>query len=164
MKILTSIPSSFLPKTAYFVGVPKHVPLLDKLNTKRIFYDDYNLIENEIIKFKREGLLHGVSHALKVLYLSLKIGEYYYQTDDELKILAFSSIFHDTCRENDGDDLNHGKRAMEYYIQKCNEGFIDYYPEAAFIIGCHNLEDKEGYAHLQTFDEIKDKQRAKLFI
>ncbi len=71
--------------------------------------DDLLNIASEILKQYRlspDGI-HGVSHWGRVLETGMLISE---KTGANLRVVQLFALFHDSCRENDGHDPEHGAR------------------------------------------------------
>lgn len=120
-----------------------------KLPTRKIHYQAYSFLQTDI-SFTSNLEYHGVRHTLRVLYYSLILGEVMELTEDELLILAYSSIFHDTRRCDEYNDKGHGKRAAEYYRQICDSNKLKFYEEAYWLIYCHDLNDDKGYDMIRS--------------
>jgi uncharacterized protein len=54
--------------------------------------------------------IHGPSHWQRVEAFGLRIGE---SSGADLTVVRLFALLHDSCRQNDGDDLFHGPRAAE---------------------------------------------------
>jgi uncharacterized protein len=54
--------------------------------------------------------IHGPDHWQRVEALGLRLGE---SSGADLTVVRLFALLHDSCRLNDGDDLDHGLRAVE---------------------------------------------------
>lgn len=54
--------------------------------------------------------VHGLSHWLKVEKLGLQLAD---QIQSDRDVISLFALFHDSCRENDFTDLQHGARASQ---------------------------------------------------
>lgn len=161
MEVVTLTPTGFTPVVGFYVGIPKtSIKIFSRLSIKQLFIKAYTLLETDI-NFSCDSVLHGIPHALRVMYFCLMIGDRLNLPDKELEILSQAAIFHDTRRINDGSDSGHGFRAESYYKQACIENAISYYPEAALIIRCHDMDDCDGNSVLLSSD-IHDKSKISL--
>lgn len=113
------------------------------------------------LDFNMDSDLHGRLHSARVLLLALVIAELMHLPDADRHTLSMAAIFHDSRRDNDGEDQEHGQLSAQYY----RESFKDYDPVADLVIKYHCLPDKEGYKAIEKmFALSEEKTRArKLF-
>ena len=89
-----------------------------KIRKEEIVFPEYE--EKEIVQVRDFVLLswqmgdtHGLSHWQRVerngLLLSMQDGEL--RSDVCIKVVRYFAYLHDSCRENDGEDVEHGVRA-----------------------------------------------------
>ena len=109
------------------------------------------------------GEEHGEIHSARVLLNCLLIAKELKLTSHETDVLAIASVFHDTMRDNDGDDTNHGEESAKYYKQFANDypALINYEKVIEQIIKYHCLPDEIGREqiskrYLKLFDIFKD--------
>ena len=69
--------------------------------------------------------IHGANHWARVLYHSRQIGE---RRQADLLVVELFGFLHDSCRENDGRDPYHGKRAAEL-AKELNTQYFDLKPK-----------------------------------
>ncbi|WP_176968186.1 HD domain-containing protein [Tindallia californiensis] len=62
--------------------------------------------------FNPKGL-HGPDHTQRVMILAILIGQLYRISEEEEKILIFSSLYHDIGRHNDQKDSFHGTKSVQ---------------------------------------------------
>ena len=55
--------------------------------------------------------LHGVAHWKRVAGYGLVLGQIYRLPKEDLLIIKLFSYLHDSCRQNEEDDIKHGERA-----------------------------------------------------
>lgn len=124
---------------------------------QKIYLEHLNLLDE--LKFKMKSDIHGGAHEARVMLLTLSIAYYLKLPKSDQRVLAMAAIYHDTMRDNDGEDAQHGYYAADYY--KSNEERID--PLVAFIIEYHCRPDEDGYARIQSDRALsKNRTRSKL--
>lgn len=77
--------------------------------------------------------IHGVAHVLRVMFwihVLAEICSYYCVplTAHELKAAMYAGFFHDSCRENNNEDEDHGKAAAERYREFIRREIV--YPDS----------------------------------
>jgi uncharacterized protein len=65
--------------------------------------------------------LHGISHWRRVWEIGLYLTE---KTGADLRVVTLFAVLHDSCRENDGIDPQHGSRAVKYILELNNKGLL----------------------------------------
>lgn len=107
-------------------------------------WDDY--MDKNVVFNMAESKIHAKPHCERVLLYALIMGKKIFGDDrDALTALAHASIFHDTRRQDDYLDTGHGARAAVYYRQFCEQHpEMHYYPEAAYLMRYHDLNDNKG--------------------
>jgi len=121
-------------------------------------YNEYMDMLDEL-DFSQEPTVHGRAHAARVLLLALTISYYLGLSDEDLDVLGMAAIYHDTCRENDKEDAEHGHDAMLYY--QCSSDLVD--PLVEFLIEYHCRPDKDGYWRIRADQQLsKEAYRAEL--
>ena len=95
-----------------------------------------------------DSKLHAMAHCERVLLHALEMGAIEIGSDDReaLEILAHASVFHDTRRQDEYQDVGHGARAAVYYEDYCrqSDGKVTFHPEAAYLMRYHDLDDRVG--------------------
>lgn len=61
------------------------------------------------------SLIHGTTHWKRVLENGIAIARV---TGANFAFIELFALFHDSCRLNDGDDPDHGKRAAEFILSR----------------------------------------------
>lgn len=113
------------------------------------------------LPFAQDSAEHGIDHEARVLLLSLMIAEEMDLPLRDRRVLATAAIYHDTQRVNDGDDLEHGKAAAEFYHQIVK----DPDPLVEFLCEYHSRPDEEGYQQIQNNRKLsKSRSRSKLLL
>ena len=95
--------------------------------------------------------IHGKTHTLRVLLLSLLLAKQMGLSAKKTEMLATAAIYHDTCRKNDSADTVHGYDAAQYYIN--NVKYPN--PSVAFLIEYHSAEDAFGYKEINDNPELR---------
>ena len=126
------------------------------------YYHDYRELITDYAEFNMEGD-HGEIHSARVLLNCLLIAKEMKLTHHETDILAIASVFHDTMRDNDGDDVKHGEASAKYYAQfaKDHPALVNYEKVIEQIIKYHCLPDEIGRSeinkrYLKLFYIFKD--------
>ena len=65
--------------------------------------------------------LHGEDHWKSVALLGLELARHTRRSD--LRFIYSFAVLHDLCRENDGDDLQHGLRAAHLFDGLVADGY-----------------------------------------
>lgn len=136
-----------------FVPTAEQMELLDENWMISTFHQYAGQLSDELF-FHPEGI-HGLRHAKRVLLLSLCLALELELTDDEIQLLALTSIYHDIGRMNDWEDPEHGKRSF----QKCLDldldlEFMDDSEEfeiLKYIIENHDEEDNVAFSNLKNY-------------
>jgi uncharacterized protein len=55
--------------------------------------------------------LHGIDHWARVLENGRRLSS---EMDAKLRVVELFAVFHDACRQSDGHDHNHGRRAADF--------------------------------------------------
>ncbi len=121
-------------------------------------------------KLKRLGFsssntsAHTLLHSARVLFYSIMTADDLKLTEQEQKILAYCSIYHDIGRTNDYVDDNHGEESVKY-IKKHrlpNLGLTEEELKIAhYIIRFHSIDDERSIKILDTY--FNDKNVIKLY-
>ena len=65
--------------------------------------------------------LHGIRHWERVRKIGVYLAEI---TGADLRVVTLFAALHDSCRENEGSDILHGHRAVEYILGLYNKGLL----------------------------------------
>lgn len=104
-----------------------------------------NFLDNNIVFNHSTSEIHTRLHTARVLlYSLLLVSEIMPDNDKAKEILAHASLFHDTCRFDDGLDVGHGARAAVHYKDYCERNGLSYHQEAALVMKYHDIDDKRG--------------------
>lgn len=106
------------------------------------------------LNFAQKSSVHGKEHSIRVLLFTQIISEIENLPLRERKILAEAAIYHDTMRENDDADEEHGKNARDYYVR--NTDAPNYLVE--FLCEYHCLPDEKGLAEIMHNKRLKRNQ------
>lgn len=155
-----------LPENVHYIkemklqGVNLIEEVLPKVTEQYQYYRDLAL---DYLNFRIDDNEHGRLHTLRVLMNTLIISDMKGLSEEDTNILCTAAIFHDTQRDNNGEDTKHGEASAEYY-----ERFADNYPEyvefneiTQQIIKYHCLPDEVGHEAIKEenwylFDIFKD--------
>ena len=66
---------------------------------------------------------HGIDHWQRVFLNTQKLAKYY---NVQSEVFELFSILHDSKRENEYQDINHGKRASEFVKKLIEQKYIKY--------------------------------------
>ena len=154
--------------------LPENIRIIDQIHIKGLdyiedmlpkvikAYHDYRELITDYAEFNMEGD-HGEIHSARVLLNCLFIAKEMNLTGHETDILAIASVFHDTMRDNNGEDIKHGEASAEYYKKYAQEhpALINYEKVIEQIIKYHCLPDEIGRSeinkrYLKLFDIFKD--------
>ena len=154
--------------------LPENIRIIDQIHIKGLdyiedmlpkvikAYHDYRELITDYAEFNMEGD-HGEIHSARVLLNCLFIAKEMNLTGHETDILAIASVFHDTMRDNNGEDIKHGEASAEYYKKYAQEhpALINYEKVIEQIIKYHCLPDEMGRSeinkrYLKLFDIFKD--------
>lgn len=116
---------------------------------KIILHDDELLLIKKYIPTQDNYLnkdcyssIHGIMHTTRVMFYSLLISKVL-GINYELPI--FIASIHDISRNNDNGDLEHGKRAAEYFASNINTLYKEFLYQKELIYFClenHNLSQQ----------------------
>lgn len=95
--------------------------------------------------------IHGKTHTLRVLLLSLLLAKQMGLSAKKTEMLATAAIYHDTRRKNDSSDTIHGYDAAQYYINNVKHPN----PIVSFLIEYHSVEDEFGYKEIDKNPELR---------
>lgn len=100
-----------------------------------------DILENNIDFNLKNSLIHTRLHSIRVLIYSLLIAQKLNLTNQEIKSLCITSIFHDTKRQDDWLDVGHGLRAAKYYKDYSMIHNWDFDKIAFLIMAYHDRDD-----------------------
>lgn len=106
--------------------------------------------------------IHGRNHIERVVFYSVLLAYAYKLDDDDTYILINAASLHDTQRQNDGWDTEHGQRAAEKsipYAHDVKESDLDILKA---VIAAHSREDEIMDETLREFVGKSDFDRAKV--
>ena len=85
--------------------------------------DIFNAVIAEVKKQFRLDInsLHGISHWNRVREIGFYLAR---KTEADLRVAVLFAALHDSCRENEGADPEHGSRAVEYLLGLNNKGLL----------------------------------------
>jgi len=116
----------------------KFIKKFKKKNSNDSFFQ-YEELLNIIKKDFKLDLYgdHGIYHWQRVFLNTQKLAKYYNVTSE---IFELFSILHDSKRENEYQDINHGKRASEFVKELIERKYIklDTIDEQRLIYACVN--------------------------
>lgn len=154
--------------------LPENIRIIDRIHIKGLdyiedmlpkvmeYYHDYRELITDYAEFNMEGE-HGEIHSARVLLNCLLLAKEMKLTSHETDILAIASVFHDTMRDNDGDDIKHGEASAKYYAQfaKDHPALVNHEKVIEQIIKYHCLPDEIGRSeidkrYVKLFDIFKD--------
>lgn len=117
--------------------------------------DAYDNLNTDIL-FKSD--IHGQGHIERVIFYCFVLSWKYDLDNDDTDIMKYAASLHDTKRENDGWDTDHGKRAAEESIGYAHIKKEDI-PILQAIIAAHS--DDDGYIEdiIRAY-EVRDFDRA----
>lgn len=121
---------------------------LDKLSptVRRLFLKWDDFMHRRVDFNMADSKIHAAPHSERVLLYALILGEKIFGDNPEaLNALAHAAVFHDTRRQDDYLDTGHGARAAVYYQDFCKKNpDLKCYPESAYLMRYHDLDDKLG--------------------
>lgn len=107
--------------------------------------------------FMQNSEVHGREHEARVLLLCLTLGHMLKLPQSDMKALATAAVHHDTQRNNDGEDAEHGlwaRRAYEMGNRRAD-------PIVSFLCEYHSLPDEEGFKAIRETRALS-KNRARV--
>ena len=106
--------------------------------------------------------IHGKNHIERVIFYSVLLAYAYKLDDDDTYVLINAASLHDTQRQNDGWDTEHGQRAAEKsipYAHDLKESDLDI---LRAVIAAHSREDEIMDETIREFVKESDFDRAKV--
>ena len=120
-----------------------------------ILLDTYENLNTEILF---QSKVHGQGHIERVILFSMLLAWYYELDNDDTDLMRYAASLHDICRENDGYDTEHGRRAADI-CQKYAKIKQSDIPLLKAIITSHSTDDSLMEEVIKSY-EIKDFDRA----
>ena len=105
--------------------------------------------------------IHGRNHIERVVFYSVLLAYAYNLDDDDTYVLINAASLHDTQRQNDGWDTEHGQRAAElstpyaHDLKECDQDILK------AVIAAHSREDEIMDETLREFVKESDFARGK---
>ena len=106
--------------------------------------------------------IHGKNHIERVVFYSVLLAYAYKLDDDDTYVLINAASLHDTQRQNDGWDTEHGRRAAElstpyaHDLKECDQDILK------AVIAAHSREDEIMDETLREYVKESDFDRAKV--
>lgn len=88
--------------------------------------------------------IHGIRHCANVLRFALMIAEAKGLSQSQRETLAAAAVFHDSRRQSEGRDREHGRRSAEYYRDFCEHTGMEFDPVCFEIIVWHSRSMETG--------------------
>lgn len=142
------------------------IKLFNKL--KNEVKEDYEYwskyMEDNLDFWHKKTSIHGKKHVKRVLLYGLIICKYMGVSEREKNAFSMAAIFHDTRRNNDGIDIDHGFRAAEYYMQYTydKENDLVFDSRSYYAIKYHVLDDLIGIRAIN--ENFKGKERDSAYL
>jgi len=116
-------------------------------------YHQYNALILPTLYHKPEGI-HGVNHVRRTLLLALLMAYLDKLSDQQTRMLAYASVYHDIGREHDGKDDYHGYGS---YQKATEQGLLSRLPDKEVrivkeLIERHAIDDTLAFS-LDTVTE-----------
>lgn len=105
--------------------------------------------------------IHGISHARRVLLISLVICYYEKLNAEDTDILVKSSLYHDIGRSHDGVCFEHGRKSFEKMIKLgiIKNDKTEYTEILRYVIENHCITDRVAFNNVDNYS-ILDRKRA----
>ena len=117
--------------------------------------DTYDNLNTDIL-FKSK--IHGQAHIERVIFFSIVLSWNYELDKRDTDIMRYAASLHDTKRENDGWDIDHGRRAALNSIEHAHiERFDKNILQA--VITAHSANDDDMDMVIRQYN-VEDKKRA----
>ena len=110
------------------------------------------------LDFAMDSVVHGELHEARVMLLCILLAREMNIPDDDVDVLCTAAIYHDTGRDNDGEDYEHGEKGCQYYVSDVENPN----PLVEFLCAYHCLPDEIGYRYIEKDPTLsKDSIRVK---
>lgn len=116
-------------------------------------YQKYRNMMDDI-DFEMDSEEHDRLHQARALLLTQIIAREIGMTKYEADVLAIAAIYHDTRRDNDGEDSRHGRYAAEYYA----EDVAVPNKLVQFLCEYHCRPDEDGYEAIKKDKWLKKRK------
>jgi len=123
-------------------------------------YHKYNALIVPTLYHNPDGI-HGVSHVQRTLLLALLMAYLDKLSDQQTRILAYASVYHDIGREHDGKDDYHG---YDSYEKATEQGLLSRLPDQEIcivkeLIERHAIDDTLAFSLEKVAEDIRDEVR-----
>lgn len=123
-------------------------------------YHKYNALILPILYHNPEGI-HGISHIRRTLILALLMAYLDKLSDQQTRILAYASVYHDIGRKHDGKDNDHG---YESYQKATKQGLLNSLADKEVriireLIERHAIDDTLAFSLETVAEDIRDEVR-----
>ena len=131
-------------------------PILE--NSKMLArYHQYNALILPTLYHNPEGI-HGVNHVRRTLLLALLMAYLDKLSDQQTRMLAYASVYHDIGREHDGKDDYHG---YDSYEKATEQGLLSRLPDKEIrivkeLIERHAIDDTLAFSLETIAEDIHD--------
>lgn len=106
--------------------------------------------------------IHGKNHIERVIFYSVLLAYAYKLDDDDTYVLINAASLHDTQRQNDGWDTEHGQRAAEKSTPYAHDVKESDLAILKAVIAAHSREDEIMDETIREFVKESDFDRAKV--
>lgn len=109
-------------------------------------YAAYRDLITEYVDFQIDDDEHGKLHSARVMLNSLILANEMDLSEADIDKLCTAAAFHDSMRDNNDEDENHGKKSAEYYKDFANDcpDIVKYDKTVEQLIRYHSMPDDEG--------------------
>lgn len=114
-----------------------------------------DLLDTHIEFWHKASRVHTAAHVRRVLLFALLLGHAHGLSDQDMDLLGTAAIYHDSRRQNDWQDIGHGKRAADYYRASHADLGLPFRPSCYDAIYWHDRPDKEGIRHIENNPEAQ---------
>lgn len=106
--------------------------------------------------------MHGLSHWKRVKRIGLYLAS---GTDADIRVVTLFSCLHDSQRENEYDDPEHGSRAAEYALTLHRRGLLEANDKQLnqLLFACKHHSDKRAVSNDITIQTCWDADRLDLY-
>ena len=118
----------------------------------------YEFMHEQVSFTMWDSDIHGIKHCAHVLRFALMIAEAKGLSQSQRETLAAAAVFHDSRRQSEGRDREHGQRAAEYYRDFCARTGMSYDPVCYEIIAWHHRGDETGCFEIER--KLPDREDA----
>ena len=108
----------------------------------------YHFLEQEVQFSLSDSEKHTKEHCARVLLFALLIADKMDLSQKEREALCAAAVFHDSRRQNDWLDVDHGQRAADYYRDYCQTNSLSFDNRVYLVMAFHDRDDVLGEAAL----------------